>query len=127
MSIPADGGEVVHEVRSDPLDFLGLFLADIDISRGFDIHGTMMHMHRMGRRARLSLHHGGVDEEVLLEVVDWDFDWQLDYRFAEPATLLPGDELDLACTFVNDTEADASWGEGSEEEMCVANMYISER
>ena len=67
--------DVVHDVRGDPRGFLSLFMSDMDLSGGFDIHSTMLHLHRLGREGRLSLHPEGDEEEVLVKVRNWDFDW----------------------------------------------------
>jgi len=126
MDIPAGSEDVAHGIRSDPRGFLTLFMPDLDLSAGFDIHSTMLHLHRLGREGRLSRHDADGSEEILVEVKSWDFDWQIDYRYAEPVPFRPGDELELRCLFDNPTDEDVSWGEGTDEEMCVANMYITE-
>jgi len=126
MDIPAGSVDHEHSYRSDPSGFLALFLAGFDLSGGFDVHSTMMHMHRLGSTATLRHHRSDGEADILLEVEDWDFDWQLDYRFAEPVAFRPGDELEVTCTWSNPTDEDRAWGEGSDQEMCVANMYISE-
>ena len=66
------------------------------------------------------------DEEWLLKVDDYDFDWQLNYLLAEPARFLPGDQLGVECVFENTGDTDLNWGEGTLDEMCVANLYVTE-
>ncbi len=64
---------------------------------------------------------------MLLEVADWDFHWQLNYQLAEPVRFEPGDALYLRCTFDNTAGTEAvHWGEGSGDEMCVGNLFITE-
>jgi hypothetical protein len=63
--------------------------------------------------------------QVLLEVEDWDFDWQLNYLLAEAVAFERGDELELECTFDNPGTEMVDWGEGTGDEMCVANLFVS--
>ena len=125
MPIGAGAEGVVHNVTGDPLPFFEILLgAGIDLSNGFDIHAAMLHMHTLGRHGVVTQHRADGDQ-VLLEVADWDFDWQLNYTFAAPVAFTPGDELDLSCTFDNPTDVTVNWGEGTGDEMCVANLFVS--
>ena len=108
------------------MSFFGILLGDsIDLSNGFDIHAVMLHMHTLGRSGIVTQRRGDGGSQVLLEVADWDFDWQLNYQLAEAVAFEPGDELELACTFDNPTSETVSWGEGTGDEMCVANLFVS--
>lgn len=127
MEIPA--GEVVtHEVQLDPRAFFSLLSGDaIDLSAGFDIHSVLLHMHKLGQHGIVSLERADGTAEVLLEVSPYDFNWQINYRLLRAVTFADGDEIRLACTFDNSAgETELSWGEGSDQEMCVANLFISE-
>ena len=83
---------------------------------------------------QLALQHADGSEEMILAVDPWDFDWQRVYRLAEPMKFRDGDKLRVSCTFDNSPEnpatggspADVSWGEGSFDEMCVGNLFITE-
>ena len=126
MEIPA-GEEVTHEVQLDPRAFFSLLNSDaIDLEAGFNVHSILLHMHRLGQHGVVSIERADGSSEVLLEVDPYDFNWQINYRLQTPAVFQDGDEIRLACTFDN-TEGteDLSWGEGTDEEMCVANLFIS--
>ena len=125
MVIPPNSTGVEHTASGDPLPFFGLLLGDaVDLSQGFDIHAAMLHMHTLGAAATVT-HVRGEERQVLLEVPRWDFDWQFTYAFSEPVAFAPGDTLDLSCTFDNPTAEAVGWGEGTGDEMCVANLFVS--
>lgn len=127
MPIPANTMGVTHRVQSDPRGFFELLNSDLDLTPGFDITGTMFHMHRLGQTGEVKVLRADGTEEHLLTVEPWDFDWQLSYDYAAPIGFEPGDRLSLSCTFDNDRATDTNWGEGSADEMCVANLFISTR
>lgn len=124
MVIPPNA-EITHEASGDPLSFFDLLLDDIDLSQGFRIHAAMLHMHRLGASGLVRVDRADGGEQVLLEVPEWDFDWQLNYAFETPIDFAPDDGLTVRCTFANDGPVAVGWGEGSDEEMCVANLFVS--
>jgi hypothetical protein len=126
MAIPA-GQEVTHTQEGDPREFFELLNSELDLEAGFDIHAAMLHMHDLGREGRVRVDRADGTSVDLLHITDWDFDWQLNYRFAEPVGFEPGDAMHLSCRFDNDRDEDANWGEGSADEMCVGNLFISQR
>ncbi|MCB9688589.1 MAG: monooxygenase [Alphaproteobacteria bacterium] len=126
MVIPPHSDAVSHVADGDPLPFFDLLLGDaIDLSGGFDIHSVMMHMHTLGAGGSVAVRHQDGTREELLHIEDWDFEWQFDYRFETPAHFLPGDEMSLECLFDNHQDGAVLWGEGTDEEMCVANLFVS--
>ncbi len=134
MPIPAGEADVLHSVQDDPRDFFEFLVGDLDLSSGFRIHSVLLHMHQRGHAGEVALHRANGTEEMLLEEPRYDFNWQQIYRFKEPVDFLPGDEVSLICRWDNSASnqapgtepADIAWGEGTSEEMCVANLYISE-
>ena len=124
MPIPA-GEETTHRLQSDPRGFWKLFIGDVDLSEGFEVHSALMHMHTLGQHAELDLHRSDGTVEPLVHVPAYDFDWQFLYRFAESSVFREGDELSVSCTYDNTRDQDANWGEGSMDEMCVANLFVT--
>lgn len=136
MDIPANQKDVEHSYIEDPRGLLELFV-DLDLSKGFMIHAVMFHMHKLGDRGRFALLEPGQPSKTLLNIEKWDFDWQREYFLDEPVRFENGDQLSLKCVFDNTAAhqpcfggncrepADVNWGEGSTDEMCVANMLIS--
>lgn len=90
------------------------------------------HMHYRGRSFRLWKGHAE-DEETLLHVPGYDFNWQHVYELARPLALNDVERLRFAMTFDNSDEnpsnPDSSqwvtWGDQSWEEMAVAFFDIS--
>jgi hypothetical protein len=123
MEIGAASSRTVT-AEGDPLAFFGLLLENIDLSNGFRIHGGMLHMHTLGQHAEVHAIQGGANVP-LIAVDPWDFNWQLTYDLAQPVEFAPGDELSLSCTFDNPGDAPVGWGEGTGDEMCVANLFVS--
>lgn len=84
------------------------------------IHGVGPHMHTLGRSIRVSS-----GDTCLVNVPEWDFNWQQAYQFVEPFTIAPGTPLTLTCTWSNPTDRSVRWGEGTSDEMCLAYLYVT--
>lgn len=122
------GQTATYEKDGDPTGFWGLFVGEeLDLDAGFDIHAVMLHMHQIGQSGLVRVDRADGSSQTLLEVADWDFHWQLNYQLEQAVRFDPDDALYLSCTFDNTggTE-DVNWGEGSGDEMCVGNLFISE-
>lgn len=126
MEIPA-GTTVTHDVQLDPRGFFSLLSGDaLDLDDGFSVHAILLHMHRLGQHGWVSIERADGSSEVLLEVEPYDFDWQINYQLQTAVRFEEGDEIRLECTFDNTLGSeDVNWGEGSDEEMCVANLFVS--
>lgn len=98
------------------------------------IHDVNFHMHQLGVSGSLEIIRASGEEECLLGINDWDFNWQLAYRLKEPVVFNPGDRLRLTCTWDNtaanqstaEPPRDLGWGDGTYDEMCLAVMYLSQ-
>ena len=78
---------------------------------------------QLGQRFQILRTSGGV-ESTLLDIPAWDFHWQGSYVFKEPVQLLPTDNLTVRCTFENPGATTINWGEGTADEMCLANLQV---
>jgi hypothetical protein len=126
FTIPAGRKRIVHSFTGDPRELFRILGGGIDFSRGFTIHSTLLHMHRLGQRASLRVvRRSGT--ETLLTIPRWDFNWQREYHLAEPERFEAGDRLSIGCEHANRTRATRTWGEDSADEMCIAFLYVSER
>jgi hypothetical protein len=71
-------------------------------------------------------------EQRLLEVPEWDFDWQLTYEFENPLLLEKGTRLRATGRFDNsagnpsnpDPSQDVAWGRQTNEEMMVLRIEL---
>jgi hypothetical protein len=89
------------------------------------------HMHLLGREISVILNPGQADEQVLLDIPNWDFDKQGGIPLRRPVDIGPGDTLRVRCRHdaslrsqlpaLQDTPARyVVWGEGTTDEMCLA-------
>ena len=135
MPIPAGEAEVRHEIQEDPRGFFDLVAGEeLPFDDGFDIHAVMFHMHQLGETGSVRRMRRGRPTSFL-EIEQWDFNWQRQYTLSEPLPFEDGDELFLECVFDNsatnqdggESPVDRNWGEGTGDEMCVANMLVTAR
>jgi mono/diheme cytochrome c family protein len=134
MPIPAGQERVVHQYAADPRTFFGLLGSPLNTDNGFNIEAVMFHMHQLGASGGLWLQKADGTKVQILDIPRWDFHWQQEYFLKDPVRFEPGDKLIVRCIFDNtqgrwpagQVPKDVNWGEGSEDEMCVANLLSSE-
>jgi len=92
----------------------------------YNVWGVFPHMHTLGRKLRVEVDHAG-QPQCLIDVPRWDFNWQQGYFYDSPPKIAGGgDMLRISCT--HDTTSRGTpvmWGEGTDDEMCLAFMYVS--
>jgi hypothetical protein len=101
------------------------------------IHQAGVHMHQLGVDGRIDVLKADGSETCAIHYPDWDFSWQGAHTLVEPIVLGPDDKLRLSCQWDNTAEhqpvvdgvqnepIDVAWGEGTRDEMCLGNLYIS--
>lgn len=121
MRIGAGKSSVTYTYEDEPTLYNG--------NRPFLLYAANLHMHERGALGQIAILRDNGDRECLLQIDEWNHDWQGDYMFAEPKRLEKGDRLLVSCTFDNSAEhqrvrngrreapRDLNWGE--EEEMCI--------
>lgn len=126
MPIPAGEGAATHTFELDPTPYVNLFTDVVAPDQPFVIHAATHHMHTLGTRARHSIVHADDSQTCLLSLPRWDFDWQSQFRFAEPQVFNPGDKLRLHCEWDNSAgDVDVNWGDGTQDEMCLGAFFIT--
>lgn len=85
------------------------------------------HMHVLGRRALVEVERADGSNSCLIDIPDWDFNWQQLYFFDSPVgvPLEPGDRIKMSCTWDNSTSREVRWGDGTEDEMCITYGYVT--
>lgn len=92
------------------------------------------HMHLLGRQIKLEVETPDRQRKPLIFIDDWDFNWQGFYTFAEPVSLPAFSTVRLTCIFDNSTNnprnpnnppKPVGWGEGTEDEMCLAGVGVT--
>lgn len=87
------------------------------------------HMHLLGRKMRVS-----TQNTCLIDIEDWDFNWQGMYRYKEPVPIPIGTNVSLEAFYDNSAAnprnpnqppKPVSWGEQTTDEMCIAFLGIT--
>ncbi len=113
----------------------GIGPTTLTIPNGFEIHiqAVFPHMHKLGSKIQMRFNRLEDSQETCLaKVNDWNFNWQDTFFYEKPIILTPGTYTGTTtCTF--DTTKNwpksnpnqVAWGEGSEDEMCLAFVYYT--
>jgi hypothetical protein len=96
---------------------------------GLHLWGIYPHMHLLGRKMNVAAHLPGGTDECLINIDDWDFNWQGLYQYASPIAIPGGSSLSVGAYYDNSTDnmrnpnyppKAVSWGEQTTDEMCIA-------
>lgn len=108
---------------------------EVGAARIFDTDTTILalhpHMHLRGKDAKYVAYYPDGTQEVLLEVPEFDFNWQLDYSYAEPKRVPAGTRVEFTVHYDNsvnnpynpDPTIPMIWGGPTTMEMMIG--YIS--
>lgn len=129
--IPAGQSQVVGETTQT--------MTQLNLVNGVYVQGEIIgmtpHMHRLGTRLTATLSRAG-EPECMIDVPNWDAEWQLDYSYREPVAYESADTLTVRCEYDNSPEnqpildgvplapRDVGWGEGSLDEMCLNYVWF---
>ena len=87
------------------------------------------HMHLLGRQMTVTATLPDGTKKQLIDVPDWDFNWQGFYAYKKPVHLPGGSRVDLVAHYDNSADnprnpssppKEAKWGEQTTDEMCLA-------
>ncbi|MGO8872690.1 MAG: monooxygenase [Acidimicrobiales bacterium] len=101
------------------------------IPGGQDIVRLGVHMHLLGRGMKIVLNPGTPGAKTLLDVTDYNFDYQRSYTLKTPVPTAPGDKIGITCSYDPALRQElpqlrklpprfVTWGDGSSDEMCLA-------
>lgn len=96
------------------------------------IISVLGHEHELGASFKMTLNPDSDDERVLLDIPEWDFDWQLNYYPVEQIQLRPGDVVRIECSWNRNLRDPALepawvlWADGTNDEMCFSTMLVRE-
>jgi mono/diheme cytochrome c family protein len=139
MTIPAGDPDVHHEFTIPAAGLSLTFGGPAGVRAGDEwvIHNGFLHMHNLGKSGRTTLIRANGTEQVIVDIRDWDFNWQSSYGLSEELLVKPGDKFKLECTWDNSAAnqtivdgvqlppRDVDWGDGTGDEMCLTNLYIT--
>lgn len=101
-----------------------------------NLYGLMPHMHYRGATMEYKATYPDGQSEVLLNVPNYDFGWQTNYKLAQPKLIPKGTKIQVTATFNNspknkynpDPTKDVRWGDPTYDEMLIGYIdYIPER
>jgi hypothetical protein len=104
----------------------------------WDIVSVAPHMHLLGYRIRVDYINEQGEEECIIDIPEWDFNWQRSYAFrhGEHVQVAPGEGLRLTCYYDNSATnqpvvngkmldpTDVFWGDGTLDEMCLSYITV---
>ncbi len=139
MPIPEGESDVTHSwrIRGNALAFVFGEAAGVSPGQPWVMHQGFMHMHNLGTRGRTTLQRPDGSEQVILDIRDWDFNWQGTYNVIDEILVNPQDFVTIECSwdnsqanqeFVNGeqlTTRDVEWGDGTQDEMCLMSVYMT--
>jgi hypothetical protein len=92
------------------------------------------HMHLLGKKMSVNATMPGGASECMININDWDFNWQGMYRYKVPQALPVGTRLSLSAFYDNSADNPkqpnsppkaVSWGEATTDEMCIAFIGVT--
>jgi hypothetical protein len=101
------------------------------VPSSLDVHviNVAPHMHLLGREMQVSLRLPNGQTQCLVNIDDWDFNWQAFYSFHEPVAVPRNSLVNVTAYFDNSADnpnnpnsppRPVSWGEKTTDEMCLA-------
>lgn len=103
--------------------------AEITVPANATLLDIMPHMHLLGKSMRVNMTLPDGDVKTLVDVPDWDFNWQTTYWYREPVRVPRGAKIKLVATYDNSRDnprnpnnppKQVGWGEQTTDEMCLA-------
>ncbi len=118
IEIPPNKNEHVETLKRSVRSFSGL---DVPLL----VHAIGPHLHKLGISSSAKIIRGN-NEECMIDVPHYDFNWQRVYTFEEPIVLQPEDKLEIECVFDSSDIANTTyWGDGTNDEMCLMTVFAS--
>jgi hypothetical protein len=110
------------------LPFVGVFPAAVHVV------GVFPHMHLLGRKMKVEADIPGAGRACLVNIEDWDFNWQGMYQYKNAVALPAGSRPTVTAIYDNSSSNSrnpnsppkpVSWGEETTDEMCIAFLAIT--
>lgn len=95
-----------------------------------DVVSIWPHMHELGTTYRLTLNPDTPEERILIDIDQWDFNWQLGYYPEEQLSFNDDDVLRLECGWdralwpAGVESRYVVWAEGTQDEMCFTGLSV---
>ncbi len=123
----------LRQCGSDPSDYTEMTdgtawsTCDLPVVNPGRIMSVTGHMHELGLSIRLTLNPDTDEERVLLDIPDWDFEWQLGYAPIEDIIIDADDVIRVDCAWNRERAPYEAvgyilWADGTGDEMCYSNI-----
>ena len=108
--------------------------ADLTVPADATLLEIMPHMHLLGRTMDVTVARPDGTAQPLVNVPDWDFNWQSTYVYKDPVKLPKGTKISLTATYDNSSANPRNpnnppkpvmWGEQTADEMCLAFLFYT--
>ncbi len=115
--------------RIPPGDADHVVRASHPVTEDITVLNVLPHMHMIGRSMKLTAALPDAREKPLIELPDWDFNWQDTYVYKEPVTQPKGARIELEARYDNSAQnpnnphrppKEMRWGPQTKDEMCLA-------
>ncbi len=96
--------------------------------------GIVPHMHLLGKSMRVTARQPGQPIETLIDIPDWNYNWQDEYYYEKPIRLAAGTELVVEAAFDNSSANPSNpssppkrvtWGEETTDEMLFCFFLLT--
>jgi peroxiredoxin/mono/diheme cytochrome c family protein len=102
-------------------------------ARDMQVLNLMPHMHLRGKSFRYEIVRPGGERETLLDVPNYDFNWQTSYQLAEPVAFPAGSRMYCVAHYDNsennlanpDPAREVRWGDQTWEEMMIGYFDVA--
>jgi polyisoprenoid-binding protein YceI len=108
---------------------VGYSSCDYNARNAGTIFSVLGHMHELGSSYRMTLNPDTPEEKVLLDIPNWDFEWQLNYDLVEDVRIDRSDVIRFECwwdrarVFMPEPRY-VTWNEGTGDEMCFSSVSV---
>jgi len=122
-------GETAAQLAAQSNGITATSTCDSTVPESGTILSVFGHEHTLGRTFRFTLDPGQADEQVLLDIPNWNFDWQMIYQLATPIHVTAGQTIRMTCTWDRTLDPNRPpkyiiFAEGTEDEMCFGTYAI---
>ncbi|HEY7438890.1 MAG TPA: YceI family protein [Acidimicrobiia bacterium] len=122
-------GKTPQELAATYHDGVASSSCDTHVPESGQIVGVLGHMHTLGKTFRLTLNPDTAQQKVLLDIPQWNFDWQMNYELQKPLRVTAGQTIRMQCSW--DRSLDPTrpqkyivFAEGTEDEMCFGTYAL---
>lgn len=139
MPIPQGKPDVHHEFEVPASVLARIFGGPAGVAEDEEwaMHTGFLHMHNLATSGRTTLVREDGSEQVILDIRDWDFNWQSTYGLERELLVKPNDRIRLECDWDNSDSNQVildgvqqparyvEWGDGTGDEMCLMSILMT--